>query len=513
MKENTLKGALAPYRGMWEHVYSSVYHECSKRLAASSASGQAEASMPRPILGFHTTIDGLKKVVPSQVEDVLVSDSFMADEVRERVGKGEIPEEIWTPEDLLTGMLISMSRGKAFQRMIRSKKVFDWTMQTLGYDQLRTGGTSGNMATILAPLGFPEILLYVNPLTREQAELLPREDNLRVIRRDVGLESEDDYKLARPIEAWREEGIRAVHWIFEYSEGMRVCSGGVDVTAPRANRFIAAYNPVNNQLVLDDDFKAGLLALVRQRMSGGERGGQFTHFIISGFHILSESYPDGSGCRDCLEPVSQFVSEVKMADPGLKLHYELASIGSRAVRHSLIELIIPLVHSLGLNEVELATLLRDIGEESLASEVETKESPESIFNGLVATGERLGLARIHLHNLGYYLCVSRPEFASAGESRNGLVFAACAAAARTQSGSIKSSDDVGRGLGVGISDLGLETGRKLGQHIGCPELLETGVACVNGWEVSYVPSKVVERPVITVGLGDLISSSAFLMGT
>jgi len=39
------------------------------------------------------------------------------------------------------------------------------------------------------------------------------------------------------------------------------------------------------------------------------------------------------------------------------------------------------------------------------------------------------------------------------------------------------------------------------------------MAQARGWNVTFVPTKVVEKPVLTVGLGDLISSSSFLLGT
>lgn len=480
----------------WEQIYEHAY----RGVLAGATVG-----MPLPILGFHTTIDGLKRIVPGEVERVLEADPAMAADVRTRVAAGAVPEEIWTPADLLVGMLVSLAKGKALQRVIRAKAVHEWTMESLPYDRLRAGGTCGNMTSMLAPLGFPRILLYVNPLTREQAELLPQHDNVKVVVRQEGGAG---FAMRKPIDAWRDEGVKAVHWIFEYPEGMRihVPSADIDITAPRANRYIASYNPINNQLVINPDFKAGLLSLM-------ESGEKFTHFIIAGFHILSEKYPDGSGCADCLRPMADFVSQVKQAAPGIKIHFELASIGSQVVRRSVMGITAPLGHSLGLNEVELATLLGDLGESQLAGEVEATESPAAVFRGVAAAGERLGLSRIHLHNLGYYLCLSRPGFVSAERTRDGLVFAACAAAARTATASLTSLEDVGRGLAVGLSQAGLEAGRRLGEYLGRPELADTGLAHVNGWDVCFVPTKVVERPALTVGLGDLISSSSFLLGT
>ena len=484
---------------VWEETYSATYRRMMERYPDA-------ASMPRPILGFHTTIDGLKRIVPEQVEAVLDADPELAREVKARVEAGDVPDEILSVADLLVGMLVSVSKGKALQRMIRNSAVHEWCLAALGYDRLRAGGTCGNMVSMLAPLGFEQILLYVNPLTREQAELLPPHENVKVIVAEEGADGAASYRLTTPAKAWREEGVKAVHWIFEYPEGMRICAGGIDVRAPRANRYIAAYNPVNNQLVINRHFKAGLLELI-------ESGERFTHFIIAGFHILSERYPDGSCCRDCLRPLAEFVSKVKEKAPGLKLHCELASIGGKAVRCGVMELALPISHSLGLNEVELATLLGDLEEHELRAELERTEAPPAVFEGVAAAGERLGLARIHLHNLGYYLCLTRSEFVDAQNTRDGLVFAACAAAARTVSGSLVSLEDVERGLDVPVSERGLKACRELADYLGYAELVETGMAQARGWNVTFVPTKVVEKPVLTVGLGDLISSSSFLLGT
>ncbi|MCR4426526.1 MAG: hypothetical protein NUW23_10120 [Firmicutes bacterium] len=481
--------------GIWDRTY--------RESLAGIAERFAKDAVPRAILGFHTTIDGIKRVVPEEVERVLSEDPALAERVRARLGA--TPEEINTAEDLLVALLDSMSRGKALQRMIRSEAVFNWTMGHFGYDRLRIGGTSGNMANLLAPVGFPEILLYVNPLTREQAELLVPNPNLKVIAR-----TGRGFTTKHPHDAWTGEGVKALHWVFEYPKGVRVEAGGISVEAPRANRFIAAWNPVNNRLRLVDTFTHGLPSVVDR----------FSHFIISGFHIVSEKYPDGSTSEDCLKPVAAFISHIKAIAPHLTLHYEFASIGSAAVRTGVVQHILPLVHSLGLNEVELVTLLRDVGEERLGERIETSEDIGDVFEGTRVLAERLGLPRVHLHNLGYYLCLTRPDYATAAQSLDGLVFAASVAAARTATGRIESRSDILRdGLAVPISEAGLENASKLGKHLELPGFEETGIApagsspVTGGFEVSFVPTRVVAEPVLTVGLGDLISSSAFLLGT
>ena len=232
----------------WEHIYREAYR---------GVLAQAEAGMPLPILGFHTTIDGLKRIVPDEVERVLQADPAMAADVSARVAAGAVPEEIWTPTDLLVGMLVSLAKGKALQRVIRAKAVHEWTMEHLPYDRLRAGGTCGNMVSMLAPLGFPRLLLYVNPLTREQAELLPQ--HLQREGRGEGWGCAGAAK-ASPCANPSTPGVRKASGraldlrIFRGNEDQRAF-GGHRRRCPAGEPPHASHNPINNQLVINPDLQ------------------------------------------------------------------------------------------------------------------------------------------------------------------------------------------------------------------------------------------------------------------
>ena len=136
----------------WENLYRE----------AVSKNFPALQSVPGVILGFHSTIDGLKRVIPEEIEKILSQDPALQEEVTRRLGT--VPAEIRTPADLLVGLASSLQRGKALQLMVREETTYDWVMEHLGYDSIRMGGTSGNMANSLAPLPLPRILAYANPL-------------------------------------------------------------------------------------------------------------------------------------------------------------------------------------------------------------------------------------------------------------------------------------------------------------------------------------------------------------
>lgn len=467
----------------WNQLYQDALPKSLQRVR----------EVPGIILGFHSTIDGLKRITAPILEQVLTSDKELFEQVLGRLG--QLPKEINSPADLLVALIDSMQRGKALQLMIRNQETADWTMQNLGYDQIRMGGTSGNMANSLSPMPFPKILVYANPLTKEQAELFLDQPNLYVLT--------DDHQLKHPHQAWQGEGILALHWIFEYQAGERINLPGLQFETPRANRFIAAWNPVNNKLQIKPSFKEGLLKCADQ----------FSHMLVSGFHILSETYPDGTTWEDYLVPVADYLKQVKLEHPHLKLHYEFASIASGQIRKGIVDHILTVVHSLGLNEVELVAVLRDIGENELADNIETQDSIEAVFAGVNRLMEITGIERIQLHDLGYYLTLVKRRYAEGDITLQGLLLAATLAASRALIGRIGTDEDIAKGLDVELSEKGLTRIQQLAEGLGAEELAQKGYTNLGEVCVAMVPTKVVPKPAITVGMGDIISSSAFIMGS
>ena len=450
--------------------------------------------LPGVVVGIHSVIDGLKRLDVAQIEKILEEDPSLADAALEASQEDLVPGEINTPRDFVIGLFTSFSRGKALQLMIRQESVFNWILEKLGYDYLRMGGTSGNMANSLSPLGFP-MVVYANPLTRELAELFVERPNLKVLAADGTLKA--------PKEAAQGEGIKALHMIVEYSTGDTVTVKGKKITTPRANRFIAAWNPVNNKLQIDPTWKENFLAIA----------GQFSHFVVSGFHILSERYPDGTTYADYLTPVADYLAEVRARHPHLRLHYEFASIASSQIRQGILKEILPKVHSLGLIEVELAAVLDDMGATEEAAALRKGEGMASVLEGMDRLMRSTGLDRIQLHDLGYYLTLVRPGYASRETTRTGLILAATLAASRTATGKVGTEEEIRQGLEFPFMDVALEKAVEIGEFIGDEQFATTGLGTWKEWDVAYLPTRVVPKPVLTVGLGDLISASAFVVGS
>ncbi|MGB9682431.1 MAG: ADP-dependent glucokinase/phosphofructokinase [bacterium] len=447
---------------MWDELYQQALEKGWEKLQ----------NIPGVITGFHSTIDGLKRV----------DENLIAELLKQFPELKTLPEEptstIGKPLDFLTDLLVSIKNGLAYQRMIEDEKTFNWVLENIGYDYLRLGGTSANMASLLSPLPIKKILVYANPLTKELAQLFPERDNIFVLK-----ERENKPVLLPPKKAWDEEGVFAIHWILEYEKGLKVKLNSNTFESPRANRFIAAWNPINCRLKISEIFKRNIFLLDEK----------FSHFLVSGFHILLERYPEGKTCKDFIIPVASFVKEMKERMT-LKVHYEFASIGSPTIRKNVISHMFPIVDSLGCNEIELLTLLNDLGGESLARSVrDTNFSLESLISGLLKIMKMTTLKRIQLHTLGHYIVLTRGE--NDTEERDALLFAAVLAATRCLLGRYEKKEDLYQGL----------------QYPTFPLLGYEGIRKIDDYTLIVVPTKVIPKPKLTVGLGDIISSSGFLL--
>ncbi|MGC8683532.1 MAG: ADP-dependent glucokinase/phosphofructokinase, partial [Athalassotoga sp.] len=284
-------------------------------------------------LGFHSVIDGLVKVDPQKIDnlDLTIPQELSA-----------LPDSIKCIDDFWKGLIFSFVNGSALQLMIDSKEVYEWIMKTFGTGTLRLGGTSANMAKGLVPFPFEKILVYVYPLKKEIANLFPNSKNLFVVGKNG---------LDHPINAYDGEGVDAIHWIFEFSQGQSMTINGKVYTCPRSNRFIASWNPINSKLEVRDPFKSYVI----------DRAEEISHFLVSGFHIMQEVYPNGETVEDRIDKLLEFVKTVREKNSEMKFHLEFASIRRDRVRNAVEEKLFSRFDSLGLNEVELSWVARDMG--------------------------------------------------------------------------------------------------------------------------------------------------------
>jgi len=449
-------------------------------------------------VAYNSNIDAIKHLSDEDLSRLI--GLFNEVEIQARVET--YPREIKEPLDFIARLLISMREGKAAEIPTHTSDTHEWLKEHLGFDYARMGGQAGIISNLLARLGLKKVVAYVPWLSEEQAEYFVASDNLLHPRVEGG-----KVVLKRPQEAFKPGIESKVNWIFEYSRGLEITCGGSKFRVPRDNRLIISSRPKWIRLDMDREVYENIDSLFP--IDGA---------MLSGYQMIKEEYEDGATYKDYVLRSVKVIEKLKSLNPELRIHVELTSIQNRVIRKAILtEIVAKHVHSLGLDTVEVANALNVLGHEELSYSVIRKEENgiTSLYQGAVQLLHDLSLERVHVHSLGFYICIlAKGHPLTLKEHRDALLFSSTLAGAKALKGKIENLDEAEAGLEVPVSSKGLEdlenfklycTGRKL-----CtPDEFEYGYIYGPDHDAVLIPSKVVDRPKATVGIGDAISAGAF----
>ncbi len=108
------------------------------------------------------------------------------------------------------------------------------------------GGQGGIVANVMAVCGVSDVYVHTASSPKKQSELFNDLPNLKNVNRFGELQK------AYTID--RNEDVPLIHWIIEFDKGDTLNINGKSYTCPKANRFIATYDPLNFKLAIDDAF-------------------------------------------------------------------------------------------------------------------------------------------------------------------------------------------------------------------------------------------------------------------
>ena len=446
---------------MWDGLYASAFESVRKRMG----------NIKGVLLAYNTNVDAIHYLKEDDLERRI-----------EKAGKEEVlrysddlPERITSVQQLLGSITWSIRRGKAAELFIESCPV-RFYMKRWGWDELRMGGQAGIMANLLGGVYRIPVIVHVPQVSRLQASLF-KDGPIHVPKVENG-----ELKLVHPSEFKGDEE-SCIHFIYEFPRGFKV----FEFEAPRENRFIGAADDYNTNLFIRDEF--------RERFN--EIAGNVSLAIVSGLQALTrENYA---------EPFKTIEENLKVLNElNVPTHLEFAFTPDETVRREILR-ILPMFWSVGLNEVELASIMEVMGERELAEKLLANDpvDPTAAINAMLKLANETGVRRIHFHTYGYYLALTSYE----GEHvRDALLFAALAAAAKAKLGDIPNVDEILSAMDVPVNEKVRPVEELLVKEYG----LKDGMTEVNGYQLAFVPTKIVPKPRSTVGIGDTISSSAFV---
>ncbi|ASJ06750.1 ADP-specific glucokinase [Thermococcus pacificus] len=445
----------------WDALYSSAFEAVRSRIGR----------VGRVLLAYNTNIDAIKYLDGRDLEGRI-----------EKAGKDEVlryadglPERIENVPQLLGSILWSIKRGKAAELFVESCST-RFYMKRWGWDELRMGGQVGIMANLLGGVYGVPVIAHVPQLSKLQADLF-KDGPIYVPKVENG-----SLKLVQPRNFAGDEE-NCFHYIYEFPRGF----GVFDFEAPRENRFIGSADDYNPNVYIRPEF--------RERF--GEIASEAELAVISGLQALTkENY------RQPFEIIEEHLKVLN--EKGIPVHLEFAFTPDETVRKAILGLL-GKFWSVGLNEVELASIMEVMGEKSLAEKLLSHDpvDPIAVTEAMLKLAEKTGVKRIHFHTYGYYLALTdyKGDFV-----RDALLFAALAAAAKAKLGDVRSIDDVIKAMDVPVNEKAKPVEEALVREYG----MRDGIAEVNGYQLAFIPTKIVAKPKSTVGIGDTISSSAFV---
>ena len=377
---------------------------------------------------------------------------------------GQLPPRINRPGDVVNCLFHHIRNGTGDVLAIGSAKMAQW-MEDHFHGPLQLGGTGAQAANTLAYLGY-EALIHATSLSVVDASVFNGSGRIVVATR-AGL---------RPLaEAIRPDDRPIYHYVFEYQTGDQLNLGGTTVTAPRANRIIMGFDPINAALPIDPLFMKAI----------ADSESSVSRVLISGY---TDAENIETACARIATTV-EYIRDLRHQRPGLPVHIELAAVTDQALVCPILEEMAPHVDSVGLNEDELVMAVE-------AWRLTLPQSVEDQIKTLFSIRNRVGVRRINLHTQEYCLTITDYD---PNVERDGLLFACLVAGTRARLAKFPAMRDLYDTLAQSEpSTIALAVEQRLSEKW----LLNEGVARYRDTGLVFVPTLSMSHPAGTVGLGD-----------
>ncbi|MBE3584521.1 MAG: hypothetical protein IMX01_10475 [Limnochordaceae bacterium] len=392
----------------------------------------------------------------------VVDPATLAAQLRESAGatraSGVSNGVVVTLSDLAEVVEKSVREGLGSEWPVGEASVLEWLRSHLA-GQLRVGGTGAQVADNVSALGFASIVNAPVASYRQLALLTPSSR--------LWLATPHGLVLRSSLRSTPDDEPPVYHFILEFLASARV-----------AERLILPYDPDGRVLRICDVFIEATLV----PMSPPPR------LVISGFNA---PVLESERLMAFIERVRGHLLRYRSVHPGAIVHLELGKSHRASIRRRVLEEVVPLVDSLGMNIEEAVQLVRDLDIDHLAASLQ--ENPALVCREVRSA---LGVSRLNIHSPAWTISALALE-GPIGEEMERLALTAgtLLAAARASLGRSPTLEEL-HSIAVPIP------------------VHPDGVAFVEtleqrGWEdmgVVAIPARQVLHPKLTVGLGDAFTA-------
>ncbi len=428
--------------------------------------------------GFNTNIDAVVKIKGSKLSELAEKFDITPQTIK------NCSSAIDSPNAAICGIIKCFIGGIAEEWLTSDISIDRWIENTFGTDKLQMGGQAGIIANVLALTYIKNIFVNTASHPKMLSEQFIKKENLKAI--------DETNKLAPAYKINRKNDMPPIHRIIEFDKGDTLTLGDKTYTCPKSNRFIATYDPLNAEMLINNTFKQYLL------------DNDFDYFIFAGYNLLS-----GEKGLKAAEKSAEFLQNLRKKNT--VLHLEVASTQDKNIRRYMLENIAPLCDSLGLNERETLEAAEVLLPDEWKKLKDKSLNVINLIETLLKIKEKTKVKRLQLHIFGLYLCLQDKDYKfSPPQSLSGMLCASVAAASKAQFGYLNSLKDLTLSLSNKNMKIYFEELQNLAQYLHKPELLETGFSEYQGYDLITVPTILVDNPKTLVGMGDTISSLSLI---
>ena len=378
---------------------------------------------------------------------------FLAEYLKEEPSFQE-GDEIASEEDLARILSYFVIHGLGGEVDITSRKVID--VLTEYFDvEYGLGGTCAQGAAALGSMGIP-VLVHITDCSKD------------VIRQMSGIRIEAvKHGRAVPVETCVSGEEALCHFIVQFTKDDVIRVFGKEYKVRLSNRLIMGYDTVHKVLPVEEEFLAYCEKNAKDICS----------YDISGFNAVTER----KIMQERLERLAVHYRSVKEKNPDCRIYFESAHFINNEIREYTYQTLAEVIDIMGMNEEELVDLTRTRGY------AVDKDSLDSILKGLE---ELIKVYPVHgfvVHSKDYALYFGKDMPGT--DIEQGLTLGNLVSGTRARTGRYGSVSDCRETLKLELSGTGLAFAKELeGYHL--------------PYKVVLVPSRYMEKPATTIGLGD-----------
>lgn len=317
------------------------------------------------------------------------------------------------------------------------------------------GGTCAQGAAALGTMGMP-VMVHITDQSKEVLEWMDYE----------GMESIKD-GVRVPLKECESEDRPLIHLIVQYMKGDIIKAGGREYEVPLSNRLIMDYDQVHKVMPVRKEF----LDYMEQHAD------MMCSYDISGFNAIVER----EILKERLTELNKHYDVLKERNPGLIIYFESAHFMSARIREYLYSSLSEYIDIMGMNEEELVDLTMK------KEHPVDKNDIESVLAGLDYLLLLYPVKGIVLHSKDYALYYG--ELLHGIDLEMGLTLGNLMSGTRARIGCYGTPEDCRESLKLELSSAGAAFAEKI-------EKLNLKHSVV------LVPSRYMEKPKYTIGLGD-----------